>query len=187
MVRGGFSVQPDVTLNYAAYFSAASTVAHLESNRSAGARFGVFLPRERLEIGGSVQHRLQDEHSNLLGAHFEWQPRRIPLDLRAEFADSTQGRGYWFEPAYRLGGRWRHLQLVGRFQQYFVKSGPALSDDLPDATIHSVEGGMNYYLSDGLRLTASYGRQLSIDGNSNVWTMGVTYRFALPLGRGGVR
>lgn len=187
MVRGGFSVQPDVTLNYAAYFSAASTVNRFESDRGVGGRFGVFLPRERVEIGGSFQHRLQDERSNRYGLHFEWQPRSQPLDVRAEFADSSQGRGYWVEPAYRLGGRLRHLQVMARVQQYFVKPGAVVSDELPDVNTHAVEGGMNYYLKDGLRLTASYGRELSPDGNANLWTMGITYRFAFPLGHGGVR
>jgi hypothetical protein len=32
---------------------------------------------------------------------------------------------------------------------------------------------------------ASYGRQFSSDGNFNLWTVGITYRFLLPLGRVG--
>ncbi len=186
MTRGGFSVGRDVTLNYAAYFSAGSTISRLESSRAVGARFGVFLPRERVEIGGSVQHRLQEEHSSLYGLHFEWQPRRPALELRAEFADCSQGRGYWVEPAYRLRGRIRDLQVITRFQQYFVRPGAAVFDELPDTNMHVVEGGLNYYLRDGLRLTASYGRQLSSEQNANQWTMGISYRFAFPLGHGGM-
>jgi hypothetical protein len=187
MVRGGFAVASDVTLNYAAYFSAASTVTRFESDRGVGVRFGVFLPHERVEIGASIQHRLQDERSNRCGMHFEWQPRSHPLDVRAEFLDSNQGRGYWVEPAYKLSGRLRHLQVVARVQQFFVKPGVVVSDEAPEFNTHVVEGGMNYFLKDGLRLTASYGRELSPDGNANLWTMGLTYRFAFPLGHGGVR
>jgi hypothetical protein len=47
------------------------------------------------------------------------------------------------------------------------------------------EFGFNYYFTDGMRLTGSTGRQFSAAGNYNIWTVGMTYRFALPLGRGG--
>jgi hypothetical protein len=47
MLRGGVSVEKDVTLNYAVYFSALSTADHFESERHAGVRAGIFLPRER--------------------------------------------------------------------------------------------------------------------------------------------
>jgi hypothetical protein len=46
---------------------------------------------------------------------------------------------------------------------------------------------LNYYIMDGLRLTGSTGRQYSSEGNQNIWTVGMTYRFAVPLGRGGYR
>jgi hypothetical protein len=87
MMRGGFSVAPNLNLNYAAYFSAQSSVSKFESDRSLGTRLGVFLPRQRLEIGGSFQHLLYEDRSNRYGLHFEWQPRSQPLDIRAEFAD----------------------------------------------------------------------------------------------------
>src|SRR5579885_2023084 len=60
MLRGGVQVQKDVMVNYSAYFSALSNINHLESERHTGMRAGVFLPRERFEIGGSFQHELQD-------------------------------------------------------------------------------------------------------------------------------
>jgi hypothetical protein len=56
---------------------------------------------------------------------------------------------------------------------------------VPAANTNEPEIGLNYYFMDGLRATASYGRQLSSAGNANVWTVGMTYRFAFPLGRGG--
>jgi hypothetical protein len=48
------------------------------------------------------------------------------------------------------------------------------------------EFGVNYYFQDGLRAVSSYGRQFSQSGNMNIWTVGLTYRFAIPLGHGEV-
>jgi hypothetical protein len=47
--------------------------------------------------------------------------------------------------------------------------------------------GLNYYLRDGLKATASYGRRFSSDRNFNLWTIGIAYRFAFPLGRAGAQ
>jgi len=189
MLRGGFAANPAVTINYAVYFSALSTVTPVDSERTAGARAGLFFPKARLEIGGSFQHRLQDERSNLYGAHVIWQPLALPLDIRAEVARSQRGSGYWIEPAYRLSqlpfwrNEMRRTQLVARVQQFFT--GPLQSDDLPPVSTQEVEGGLNYYFLDGLKATANYGRQFSQAGNANIWTFGVTYRFLVPLGRTG--
>jgi hypothetical protein len=189
MLRGGFPATHNLNLNYAAYFSTLSTNETLASDRQVGGRLGAFLPNQRVEIGFSVQHLLQENHANRFGAHFEWQPRSLPLDIRSEFADTESGRAYWIEPALRLSAVshakvFTHTQLVGRFQQFFTKPG-ALNDEVPGANTKEPEIGLNYYFLDGLRATASYGRQLSSEGNANVWTAGVTYRFAFPLGRGG--
>ena len=87
MIRGGFKVNEHFNVNYALYYSALSTVSALDSSRFAGGRAGIFIPRARLEIGGSYQHSLlQDDHSNLFGFHLVWQPPKLPLDLRAETA-----------------------------------------------------------------------------------------------------
>jgi hypothetical protein len=188
MLRGGFSASRNLNLNYAGYFSTLSTNQTLASDRQIGGRLGAFFPDQRVEIGFSLQHLLQENHANRFGAHFEWQPRAIPLDIRAEFADSESGRGYWIEPALRLtavsrAGVFSHTQLVARFQQFFAKPG-VLNDQVPGVNTQESEFGVNYYFLDGLRATASYGRQFSSEGNANVWTVGITYRFAFPLGRG---
>jgi hypothetical protein len=189
MLRGGFPAAPDLNLTYAAYFSTLSTNQTLYSERNAGARIVAFLPDQRLEIGFSVQHLLQQNRANRYGAHFEWQPRSLPLDIRSEYANTESGQGYWIEPALRLSALSHakvlsHTQLVGRFQQFFTKPG-ATNDDVPGANTKEPEAGLNYYFMDGLRATASYGRLFSSAGNANAWTAGVTYRFAFPLGRGG--
>lgn len=189
MLRGGFTAAPDLNLNYAAYFSTLSTNETLASDREAGGRIVAFFPNERVEAGFSFQHLLQQGNANRFGTHFEWQPRALPLDIRSEYADTEYGRGYWIEPALRLsavsGARFfARTQVVGRFQQFFTKPG-ATNDDVPSANTKEPEVGLNYYFMDGLRATGSYGRLLSSAGNANVWTAGMTYRFAFPLGRGG--
>jgi hypothetical protein len=193
MFRGGFATNKDAILNYAAYFSALTTNQFLSADRQYGARVGTFFPKQRVEVGFSFQHKLINEHANLYGVYFIWQPRQLPLDIRSEFVDSNAGRGYWIEPAFKLTPlRKLHAltsktQLVGRFQQFFVKGTPAADSEFPSVNTRRAEFGINYYIMDGLRLTGSTGRQFSSDGNHSVWTTGMTYRFAFPLGFGGAR
>jgi hypothetical protein len=190
MVRGGFQATSKFNINYAAYFSALSTVNRLDSDRSAGGRLGIFFPSARLEIGGSFQHLLQDERSNSFGFHGGWQPSAFPLELRGEYQRSARGSGYWIEPAYRLSQvqfwqyAMRRTQVVARLQQYFIGELP--SDSLPSVNTREFEFGVNYYFRDGLRAVSSYGRQFSESENKNTWTIGLTYRFAFPLGHGDV-
>ena len=197
MVRGGFDVARGVELNYAAYFSTNSTVEHMESDRAAGFRAGVFLPGPRLEVGGSFQHVLQDERKNSFGFHFAWQPAPLPLDIRAEYARSYDGSGYWIESAYKLSqvpvwrNTMRHFQVVARMQQFYVN--PEVVEEEGDSggfttNTNMFEFGLNYYFRDDLRFVSSYGRQFAPQGgNENVWTVGMTYRVALPIGHGDIR
>jgi hypothetical protein len=189
MVRGGFKAHPKFDINYAVYFSALSTVNRLDSDRFAGGRAGIFVPAARLEIGGSFQHGLQGERSNAFGFHAFWQPPALPLDLRTEYARSVEGSGYWVEGAYRLSqipflqNEFRRTQFVARMQQFFV--GQNVNDALMPANAKLFEAGLNYYFMDGLKASSNYGRQFSTAGNSNVWTMALTYRFLVPLGHAG--
>ena len=193
MLRGGFPLNAKANLNYAAYVSAVSTGhSNLESDRIVGGRAGVFFSGPRLEIGGSWQKLLQDERTNAFGFHFAWQPTRLPLSMHSEYVRSNHGSGYWIDGAYRLSQLrfWptvmRRTECAGRLEQFF--SGPISPDqaealELPGANTREGEFGLNYYLHDGLKAAASYGRQFSSDGNVNLWTIGIAYRFALPLGR----
>jgi hypothetical protein len=191
MIRGGFKANEHFNVNYALYYSALSTVAPVTSSRFAGGRAGIFIPKARLEIGGSYQHLLQDDHSNLFGFHMAWQPPKLTLNLRAETARSNVGSGYWVESAYTLSqvpfaqNYLRHTQVVARMQQFFTGSEPANSV-LPVNT-NMFEFGVNYYLMDGLRAMSNYGRQFAPQGNGNVWTLALTYRLVTPLGRGEVQ
>ena len=192
MARGGFNLTPKVELNYATYFSTEVTTSPFDSDRNWGFRTGIFLPGPRLEVGGSFQHLLQDDHSNAFGFHFAWQPTALPLDIRAEYARSSNGSGYWVESAYRLSqvpvwrNEFRHVQVVGRMQQFYV--GKVASDSLSSVNTNLCEFGLNYYFRDDIRFVSSYGRQFAPEGgNQNIWTVGVTYRLALPIGHGDFR
>jgi hypothetical protein len=196
MLRGGFALNAKVNLNYATYFSTLSTVNKLDSDRTVGGRVGFFFPGSRIEAGFSWQKLLQESRSNAVGFHFAWQPTPLPLNLRSEYARSNLGSGYWIEAAYRLSQLpvWkqamRRTEIVGRAQQLFaghIGEDAAAEYGIPDVNTRQGDFGLNYYLHDGLKATASYGRQFSAEGNFNVWTAGIAYRFAFPLGRMGAQ
>ncbi len=187
MLRGGTALNKRITLNYAGYFSVLSTVSHLESERHAGVRAGVFLPRERLEIGASIQHQLQDEHLTRYGFHLQWQPVRVPFDLRSEGTYSrVEGNGLWIEGAIRFrnasAAPFRRTQAVLRTQIFQTGNVVGVNPNLLGSNSKRTELGVNYYLSDAWKALASYGRTFTAAGNSNIWTVGMTYRFVLPLG-----
>jgi hypothetical protein len=195
MFRGGFPVNAQANMNYAVYVSATSIgISSVDSERHVGGRMGFFLPGPRLEVGGSWQRTLQDDRKNAFGFHAAWQPTKLPLNLRAELARSFEGSGYWIEGAYRLSQvhfwqkQMRRTELVGRAQQFFVGSVGSNAEaalGLPSANTREGEFGINYFLSDGFKAVASYGRQFSSAGNFNQWTYGIAYRFLIPLGRVG--
>jgi hypothetical protein len=195
MFRGGFAVNAHANVNYALYVSATSIgISSVDSERHLGGRMGFFLPGPRVEAGASWQRTLQDARRNAFGFHMGWQPAKVPLNLRSEFARSFEGSGYWIEGAYRLSqvGFWqkpmRRTEVVARAQQFFVGAiGPdAEADyDLPGVNTREADFGVNYFLRDGMKGIFSYGRQFSPAGNFNQWSFGLAYRFLLPLGRVG--
>jgi hypothetical protein len=187
MLRGGIPLDAAVTVNYAAYFSVLSNAAYLQSERHTGFRGAMFLPRHRFEIGMSFQHQLQDDRMNRYGWHLEWQPPSLPLDIRSEGAYSREeGNGLWVEAAYRLmnlsPALLRRAQLVARTQVFHVGTVPDINPGLATVDTKRTEFGINYYLNDGWKALASYGRTFTPIGNSNIWTVGMTYRFVFPLG-----
>jgi len=190
-LRGGFPAGTQgVNLNYAFYFSSNNTHHLLATNRATGGRIGFFIPKYRLEIGTSFQQLLQGDHSHIAGLHAEWQPNKLPLTLRSEFAHSSgiKGTAYWIESAYRLSqvSYLRRLELAGRGQQ--VLADPKLSA----AQIKSLgtlgrdtnqgDFGLNYYFGRDVRASASYGRQFAFNKDANMWNLALTYRFIMPLG-----
>ena len=142
----------------------------------AGGRVGFFLPGPRIEVGVSFQKELQEERANAFGFHFAWQPAALPLNLRSEYARSHDGSGYWIEAAYRLSQVpfWqkalRRTEIVGRGQQLFageIDEDEAEEYGLPDVNTRQGDFGLNYYIQDGLKASASYSRRFNSDGNVN--------------------
>lgn len=168
MLRGGARIASGVNLNYTGYFSALLTeLEGVESDRVAGTRLGLFLPNQRLEIGGSFQRVLQDVRFNFYGFDAMWQVKPVPLDFRFEYARSEQGtKGYWLEGAYRFR---RKAEVVGRIEQTFVRA-PGVDKQRPVV-------GFNYYFQDGLRFSFNYGREFRVGPDRNIWVVGMTYRY----------
>ena len=193
MFRGGFPVNAAANVNYALYVSVTSIgIGSVDSERHVGGRMGFFFPGPRLEVGGSWQKTLQDDRKNALGFHMGWQPAKAPLNLRAEFAHSFEGSGYWVEGSYRLSQAhfWqkamRRTEIVARLQQFYtgaIDADGADSLGLPSADTRESDFGVNYFLRDGLKGIVSYGRGFSSAGNFNQWSFGFAYRFLVPLGR----
>jgi len=197
MLRGGFPASPQADLTYAVYISAISTSHNnLQSQRNVGGRMSFFLPGPRIEIGASWQKLLQDTRTNAFGFHFAWLSSRLPLNVHSEYARSNQGSGYWIDGAYRLSQLhfWqkamRRTEIAGRAEQFFsgsITPDEALALGLSPANTREGEFGLNYYLQDGLKVVGSYGRQFSSAGNQNLWSLGIAYRFLMPLGRVGAQ
>jgi hypothetical protein len=189
MVRGGFPATEQINLNYAVYFSANNTHHLLATDRSTGGRIGFFVPGLRAEMGASFQQVLQADRPHSAGFYFVWQPYRAPLSVRSEYVrqSGTKGSAYWIETVYRLNQipSLRRLELAGRAQQFFradnlsaatVKKLGALGKDMKQADF-----GLNYYLRTDVRASAGYSRQFVLNKNANLWTVGMTYRFVMPM------
>jgi len=182
-LRGGIPISGAVDLNYAAYYSAATSGVIAGSERQAGFRTSLFLPGPRLEVGFSFNHKLQDIRASGFGTDLTWTMRRLPVDLRAEALISPDaGNGYWVEGAWRLSSsrfpQWlRRSQAVVRTEQYFTPRLPLDDTELPTVDTTRVFAGWNFYLTDAVRLSAAYGRQFAQDANHNLWDIGVNFRF----------
>jgi len=184
MARGVIVQRASYSAQYSAYYSIPSDVEQLQSLKLAGGDGSIFWTKPRLEAGGSYQRTLQDRHINNVAAYVSWQPRETHLDLKAEYDYSYYGNGYWLEAAYVLDrpeipAFFRKVQMVGRIQQFVPLHGGGNS--LPRVNQKRFDVGLNYNLRDNLRMVSSYGRSYASTGDVNVWNIGVTYRFTLPL------
>ena len=188
ILRGVAMQGPKMSVQYSAYFSALCGIEQLTSARTAGGDASIFLPRRRLEIGTSWQRFLQGHQINNSGTYVSWQPGTASFDLKAEYDYSYYGQGYWAEAAYRLDHTsvpafFKKFQPVGRMQEVFPKNGGG--NGLPSVQTERFDIGLNYYLRDNFRLLSSYERSFSSQRNANIWNLGFTYRFTIPLWYGG--
>ena len=192
MVRGSAFSSPTVQINYVGYFSAHSGVNKFDAGRSAGFRTESVFPKQRLEIGASFSRFLEGQHYNSGGAHVWWEPQRVPLQIRSEYAHGQHSQGYWVEAAYRLSQvSGAHSWIAGleplfRMQQSFRSSANTggQSDALPPVDTQRADFGLLYTFPYEVRLSGSYSRQFASNGNGNIWDFALTYRFLFPMWRG---
>lgn len=185
MARGTARLTSGMNVTYATYFSPSTKNSQLSADRRAGTRASLFFPNKRFEVGVSFSRVLGDTRYNMLGTDVTWNLKKIPLDLRAEALRSTVlGSGYWVEGGYRLErlGRkafFRNSLLALRGEQYRVPTiSQTLMSDLPDRNTSRATLGWTYSLYNGVRFNASYGRNFATGENRNIYTVGLTYRFA---------
>ena len=185
----GVAVQTQaLSTQYSAYYSVHCGVDQLQSARTAGGDVSVFFNKPRFEIGTSYQRFLESRHINNSATYISWQPLEASLDVKAEYDYSYFGGGYWLEGAYRLDrlslpALIQKVQFVGRMQQVFPHHGGG--NGIPRVRSERFDAGLNYYLRDNLRIVSSYARSFSSQRNANVWNVGFTYRFTIPLWFGG--
>jgi hypothetical protein len=189
MVRGNAFSTGNVSVSYAAYFSAGSTSKEFQSQRSSGGQTSVYFPRKGLEIGASYGRLLEQKQSNAVGAHVWWEPINSPLRLRSEYAHGPHSQGYWAEVDYRLSQIHGGESVIGRLEPIFrlqqtFRNAPDPSDGLPPANTQRVDFGLAYHLPHEVRINTTYARQFSSTGNVNIWETSVVYRFLFPAWRG---
>jgi len=190
MMRGVLVSKPAWQLNYAAFFSANSSVEQFQAGRATGFRTGVFFPSKRLEMGVSYERFLQDRNSNSAGTYLWWEPWRFPLQVRSEYAHGPEGQGYWIEALYRLSQVGGAHSWMGRLQpgfrmQQFFRTGGSPGDFLPAHDTHQPDFGLNYFFPYEIRLSASYSRRFTMPVDGNIWNVALTYQFVFPALLGG--
>jgi hypothetical protein len=188
MIRGNALSTAKVSVSYAAYFSANITNNQFDSQRAAGGQTSFYFPKTRLEVGASYGHRLEAARENDFGTHVWWEPTKIPLAIRSEYAHAPHSQGYWIEADYHLpeihDAKWiGKLEPVTRIQQVF-RNAPDPTDGLPPVNTQRADFGLNYHFTHEVRINTSYGRLFASNGNVNIWETGLVYRFLTPVWKG---
>jgi hypothetical protein len=189
MARGSAYSNGTINVDYAAYFSAASTNMQFDAERSSGGQLSVYFPRARLETGASFGRLLQNTHENYSGIHLWWEPVDSHFRFRSEFAHAPHAYGYWLEGDFQLARSGGQRSFLGRFEPVFrmqqtFRSGADSEDGLPAANTQEVDFALDYHLPHEVRIDTSYSRELSATGNRNIWQTGIVYRFLIPMWRG---
>jgi hypothetical protein len=190
MLRGNAFSSDKISLSYAAYFSAGSTNKEFTSTRSAGGQMYAYFPEKRLEVGVSYGRLLDGKQTNSVGGHVWWEPAKVPLKVRSEYAHGAHSQGYWVETDYRLSqihgaeSFFGRLEPIFRIQQTFRESAPDRTDFLPSANTQRTDFQLAYHLPHEVRVNATYARQFSSTGNFNIWETSVVYRFLFPAWKG---
>ncbi|MBB5065088.1 hypothetical protein [Granulicella mallensis] len=191
-IRGNIVSNENYSITYATYISAGSTDFQINSSRDVGGQVSVYLPKQRLEIGTSYGRLLETDKMNAIGTHVWWEPARIPLKVRSEYAHGPHSQGYWVETDYRLSQFHGANSFVGRMEPIFrlqqtFRNSPDPNDELPAQNTQRVDFGLDYHLPHEVRINTSYARQFSSansGGNVNIWETALIYRFLFPTWKG---
>jgi len=188
MVRGNLFSTDKVSVSYAAYVSAGSTNVRINSQRATGAQTSLYFPKARLEVGASFGRRLETVRENDFGTHVWWEPTKVPVQIRSEYAHAPHSQGYWIEADYHLpkpdNAKWlARLEPIARMQQAF-RNSPDKTDNLPSVDTQRIDFGLSYHFPHEVRINTSYGRNFASNGNVNIWQTGLTYRFLTPAWKG---
>ena len=184
-VRGIVTQTEKYSIQYAVYYSAHSNVYQLDAARTTGFDASVYFPAHRIEVGTSYQRFLDPKQINNEAVYLSWQPPHIPLDIKGEYDHSYYGHGYWIHAAYMLSqvpvanNFFKRMEIAGRMEQAFPLNGGG--HGLPGINTQRPGVALNYYIKDNLRIVSSYQRQFSSARDANLWNVGFTYRFTLPL------
>jgi hypothetical protein len=189
MLSGSIISRPKFSISYNAFFSSRVDNQYFQANRSTGGRVSLYLPDQRLEIGGSYDRKLQDTHENFFGAHVWWEPKNSGFQLRSEYARGSHAQGYWIETAYRTSAFGGFNSWLGRFEPVFrmnqsLRLDKLGGDGVPSVGTQRADFGLDYNLPHNTRILTSYSRQFSSTGNSNIWQTGIVYRFLFPAWKG---
>jgi len=189
MLRGNAIARSKYSIDYAWFFSAASTNEQFTAQRATGGRTSLYLPQQRLEIGLSYDRRLQDTQENFYGMHVWWEPKDTAFRLRSEYARGHHAQGYWIEADYRIQAFGGLDSFIGRFEPVFrmqqtFRRDNIVSDGLPLVDTQRADFGLDYNLPHNTRILTSYARQFSSTGDRNIWETGIVYRFLFPAWKG---
>ena len=189
MLSGSAVSRSKFSISYSAFFSSRVSNQYFAAKRSVGGRVSLYLPKQRLEIGGSYDRLLQGVQENFYGTHVWWEPSKTGFQFRSEYARGHHAQGYWVEAAYRTPAFGGFDSVIGRFEPLFrmnqtFRFDTLGGDGVPNVNIRRADFGLDYNLPHNTRILTSYTRRFASTGNSNIWQTGIVYRFLFPTWKG---
>ena len=193
MARGGATPFRGVNLNYSAYFTMEADAEWVASERMFGGRLSAFVPSWGTEAGFSYNGTRDIEMADTvsgIGLDLSQQFKR--LDIRGEYARfSGRGSGYWAEATHRFNyvRFWKpffeRTQIVARWEQFFAPPHEEEEEEgmeeghtaLPEMDTKRLSAGLNFYITNDLKISTGYTRSIAAGENDNIFDMGVSWRF----------
>lgn len=195
MARGGGRLNDWMNISYAGYYTFEADVEWVGSQNMFGGRSSAFFPTVGTEVGFSY-NGMRDTHEDTtihgFGVDLSQQFKNISVDLRGEFARLTdRGTGYWIEASHRFVHIpfWKPFfersQIVLRWEQFFAPTHEEEMEEeeeeghttLPEMDTKRLHVGWNYYITNDLKVSLSYGLTMTDEENDNAFVAGVSWRF----------